>query len=68
MNDKKKLKAENIKLITEIKYSENNLQTVKSSNDTYIKIILKHEKQLEEKRKHHVEKKVTQGNNPNVNH
>ena len=68
MNDKKKLKAENIKLITEIKYSEKNLQTVKNLNDTYIKIILKHEKQLEEKCKHHVEKKVTQGNNPKVNH
>ena len=68
LNDEEKLKAENIKLITEIKYIEKNLQTVKNENDTYIKRIHKHKKQLEEKRKHHVKKKDTPGNNPNVNH
>ena len=68
MNDEEKLKAENIKPITEIKYIEKNLKTVKNENDTYIKRIHKHKKQLEEKRKRHVKKKDTPGNNPNVNH
>ena len=68
LNDEEKLKAENIKLSTEIKYLKNNLQTVKNENDTYIKRIHKLENQLEEKRKHHVEKKDTPGNNSNGNH
>ena len=67
-NDEEKLKAENIKLSTEIKCLEKNLQPVKNENDRYIKRNHKLEKQLEEKFKHHVKKKDTPVNNSKVYH